>query len=92
MQSFDKIKQQTLPKLQEKLETRVKDSISLLKMQYDKKLKAVNKKIEDQINLQKGVNTSKLSDSQENDRDLEEPVPEDEESNQRELINIVVRE
>ena len=81
MQSFDKIKQQTLPKLQEKLETRVKDSISLLKMQYDKKLKAVNKKIEDQINLQKGVNTSKLSDSQENDRDLEEPVPEDEESN-----------
>ena len=70
-----------MPKLQEKLETRVKDSISLLKMQYDKKLKAVNKKIEDQINLQKGVNTSKLSDSQENDRDLEEPVPEDEESN-----------
>ena len=70
-----------MPKLQEKLETRVKDSISLLKMQYDKKLKAVNKKIEDQINLQKGVNTSKLSDSQEVDHDPEEPVSEDEESN-----------
>ena len=26
------------------------------------------------------MNTSKLSDSQENDRDLEEPVPEDEEA------------